>query len=258
MNLDLNLFTADWQPSRDAIAARRLIGSDGAECIQLRVDLGLLQMAAHGRPDGERVCGQPTALAHARHELRLGRPISSEIEAEIERELHQYNYRRLAYNGLSDDALAANDMTSAIDLMQRTIVDTDHCLDLLRLLAEHCEESAAGNAAQVPVLVFNRARLHSRALALEDRFEEAIDAAREGIDALTEALSLAGFDEDQMSRDAGLAYLRQTIERMRKQNNIGQTLVERLADAVAREDFAAAARLRDALQARRARATRAD
>jgi hypothetical protein len=247
MNLDLSQFTEQWQPERDAVAARRVVGLDGTELIQLRVDLGVLQMDASGRPDGARVHGHPTAVDHVRHELRLGRPISESAWSELERELHQFNYRRLAYAGLAEDALSRNAVAEAIDLLGRTVRDVEHCLTLIILLRR---DSTGPHVEQIPVLIFNRARLLCRALALEEQFEEAIDTAQEGIAALEEALIQAGFDEAQRESDPGIGYLRQTARRLREQYGIDQTLKERLADAVAREDFSAAARFRDELQRR--------
>lgn len=249
MQLDLTLLLSDWKPARDAVAARRFVAEDGEEFVQLRVDLGVLQMAASGRPDGARHRGMPSVLDFIRHELRLGRRIAELDWAELERELHQFNYRRIAYGGLTDEALLQNDLVAALELIRRTVRDVEHCLEALRVL-----ESEGGRSPQpgeqIPVLVFHRSRLLVRALALEDRFEEAIDAAEEGVVALDETLARLGFDEGQRERDPGIAYLRQTAQRLRQQHGIGQTLSERLADAVAREDFVTAAQIRDELRRR--------
>ena len=37
--------------------ARKIVGEDGKEKLQVRLDLGLLQMELNGRPDGERPHG---------------------------------------------------------------------------------------------------------------------------------------------------------------------------------------------------------
>ena len=52
MNLDLNTLIEGWNRAPGEIAARIVRGMDGADLVQLRVDLGVLQMYPAGRPDG--------------------------------------------------------------------------------------------------------------------------------------------------------------------------------------------------------------
>jgi protein-arginine kinase activator protein McsA len=250
MDLDLARFTTDWQPARETIAARIVNAADGT-FVQLRVDLGILQMVVSGRPDGARYRNQPTALEYLRQKLRSGGEAVDTDWRDLERELHQFHYRRLAWAGLADDAIAENDIPAAVDHLRRTISDLEHCFAGVTLMTQHREGAVAAHPGTVPALVFNRARLRSRLLALEDRFEEAVEEAEAGVADLDAALEEAGADEVQREEDPGLAFLRQTAARLRAQHGIGQTLAERLADAVAKEDFVTAAKLRDELRRRR-------
>src|SRR6478672_11084195 len=52
MSLDLNDLLRDWPHEPGQIKVRKILGSDGREKLQLRIDLGLIQMEMHGRPDG--------------------------------------------------------------------------------------------------------------------------------------------------------------------------------------------------------------
>jgi len=52
MSLDLNTLLKDWPHESGAIKVRKVPGLDGREKLQLRIDLGLLQMELEGRPDG--------------------------------------------------------------------------------------------------------------------------------------------------------------------------------------------------------------
>ena len=54
MSLDLNSLLSDWPHEPGAIKVRKIIGLDGREKLQLRIDLGVLQMEIAGRPDGQR------------------------------------------------------------------------------------------------------------------------------------------------------------------------------------------------------------
>ena len=66
MSRDLSAFLNAWPFVQGTISARRIKGRDGLPKVQLRVDLGVLQMEATGRPDGKQPLGHPTWL-HALH-----------------------------------------------------------------------------------------------------------------------------------------------------------------------------------------------
>ena len=53
MSLDLNTILKDWPHESGSIKVRKITGFDGCEKLQLRVDLGVLQMEMSGRPDGQ-------------------------------------------------------------------------------------------------------------------------------------------------------------------------------------------------------------
>src|SRR6266852_6158024 len=54
MSLDLNTILKDWPHENRAIKVRKILGLDGRQKLQLRIDLGVLQMELTGRPDGLR------------------------------------------------------------------------------------------------------------------------------------------------------------------------------------------------------------
>src|SRR5678815_2585758 len=53
MSLDLNDLLRDWPHEPGMIKVRKILGTDGKEKLQLRIDLGLIQMETSGRPDGQ-------------------------------------------------------------------------------------------------------------------------------------------------------------------------------------------------------------
>jgi hypothetical protein len=67
--IDLQPVLTDWHYDADRISTRKIIGSDGREKIQMRVELGLLQMEQAGRPDGKRPFGSNSLLEHHQREL---------------------------------------------------------------------------------------------------------------------------------------------------------------------------------------------
>src|ERR1044071_5698541 len=57
MSFDISHLLEQWDYEAGQVVVRKFKGKDGVEKIQLRVDLGLLQMNAEGRPDGKRPFG---------------------------------------------------------------------------------------------------------------------------------------------------------------------------------------------------------
>lgn len=64
MNPDINPILKDWAFERGQISARLIQGLDGEPKIQVRLDLGLLQMETDGRPDGQRPFGYGSLLEY--------------------------------------------------------------------------------------------------------------------------------------------------------------------------------------------------
>ena len=54
MSYDLTNMLRDWPYESGQLAVRMLDGDDGRPKIQMRLDLGILQMEVEGRPDGLR------------------------------------------------------------------------------------------------------------------------------------------------------------------------------------------------------------
>ncbi|MFW5840471.1 MAG: hypothetical protein ACOCZE_07815, partial [Planctomycetota bacterium] len=70
MNLDIQSILDGWPFEPGQLNVRKIIGKDGKEKIQLRLDLGLLQMEASGRPDGHRPFGHESLLDYYEHRRR--------------------------------------------------------------------------------------------------------------------------------------------------------------------------------------------
>jgi hypothetical protein len=250
MSLDLNELTASWVCPPDSIGARLILGRDGAQLVQLRIDLGLLQMFPDGRPDSQRYHGLPTVLDFIQHEVRVGAEVADADWNEIQRELHQFNYRRLALQALAEPAVRSGDRERALPLLWRAARDIEHCLSILRLLEE--EQGGAGqHVTLIPRLVFERGRTRARLRWSEGRFDEAVDEAEDGRRALSSVLARVGFDAEAREQDSGVVYLRELAERLRRDYGVRQTLRERLNTAIEQEDFESAARLRAEIQQRK-------
>ena len=80
MNFDISHLLESWDYQAGQIVVRKFQGKDGREKIQLRVDLGLLQMNARGRPDGRQPFGHESLLEH--FEARLAKHLTEQADGE--------------------------------------------------------------------------------------------------------------------------------------------------------------------------------
>src|SRR2546423_2563950 len=69
MNWDISYLLDQWEYHPGQVMVRTLKGKDGMPKIQLRVDLGLLQMNAEGRPDGKKPFGHESLFEHHKTQL---------------------------------------------------------------------------------------------------------------------------------------------------------------------------------------------
>src|SRR5262245_6461701 len=102
---------------------RRIAGADGRELLQMRVDMGLLQLETTGRPDGERPHGFATFyeyLVSAAFNEGTQFELNDERRTQIDREFYQYYHRRVCWLSLQDYPRAAADAEHTLRLMDFT------------------------------------------------------------------------------------------------------------------------------------------
>lgn len=251
VTLDLSEVLSNWDVVSPEHPARLVRGRDGLEFLQLRIDAGLMQMHVNGRPDGTRYHGMPLALAHIEHELRLaGEGVTGGDWQELIRELNQLNYRRLAFSAVSETCLARQAPRQAERMLTGAIRDIDACLTCIRLIEERPgEQLTVDDESLPPTLVFNRSRHLTQLRVVQERYEDAVEAARAGVERLVESLSQREPAGD-LDADPGVVHLRELIARLRAEYGINRTLREKLEAAVASEDFPRAAALRNELRKR--------
>src|SRR6266403_2673695 len=101
MSLDLNSLLKDWPHETGAIKVRKIIGLDGREKLQLRIDLGVLQMEVAGRPDGQRPHNCESLLVYYQKRAARAEAKGEDYEltpeecAELQQEGIQYYHRYL-------------------------------------------------------------------------------------------------------------------------------------------------------------------
>src|SRR2546429_3051272 len=131
MSLDLNSILKDWPHENGSIKVRKVAGLDGREKLQLRVDLGVLQMEMTGRPDGRRPHNCESLLEYyQKRAARAGQKdeayeLTPEQCAELQQEGIQYYHRYISL-------FQINDFTGVIR-------DTQRNLELFNFVSEYAE-----------------------------------------------------------------------------------------------------------------------
>jgi len=264
MRRDIDDALRGWphDPSSNEVEAREVRARDGRTVVQIRIDLGVLQMEADGRPDGEQPRGYETYLDYLYHRAARRRSRDSEPYtmapvqcAEADRELVQFYHRRVAM--------------LALQQYDKALRDAQHSLDLIEFISDHGpdDEYIARHERLRGSVIFDYVQA-AAALALERcRPEEAIEAVRKGAEMLENHRKLwqDRFDledeaavEDIMPDSALIERLERLETEIRHHFDVPKTLHEQLAEAVAHEDYERAAHLRDQIRANENRSTRSN
>ncbi len=241
MNQDIDFILQGWEFKPGMAQARLVQTQSGRQVIQMRIDLGVLQIESSGRPDGARPHGFATYFAYLREQANMARKtgqefaLSEEQCQETDREFVQYYHRRMGW-------LALRHYT-------RALADADHTLAFMDFVVEHApnDEYRQAHEQYRGFVLFQRTQAAAALQVDKQNPEAAIDEIQRGLEQLR--TFFAAYDlEEQMEEDGMVQHLRKVEANLREQYNIGATLKEQLAQAVAEEDYEKAARLRDTLR----------
>ncbi len=84
MQKDIREIIENWPFKPDTVSVRKIIGTDGTPKIQMRIDMGILQMELTGPPDGQKIKNFDSLLEYYKNKLKTYRKTySSEIGFEL-------------------------------------------------------------------------------------------------------------------------------------------------------------------------------
>jgi len=247
MNFDISHLLDQWEYQPGQVVVRKFVGKDGQEKIQLRVDLGLLQMNAQGRPDGKKPFGHPTLFDFYLAKLEQhqsthdgndeGFVLKSEDCARLQMEAFQYHHRYICLLQLEDFGGVLRDTTrnlQVFDFVEQFASDDDLAWTLQQFRPQ--------------VLM-----IHTRAIATQylqtEEFAAAIKEIENGIERLREFYEEHGRHE-LMSQSAEITALQHWLEEVNRKRPLTrrEQLERDLSEAVKQEDYEKAAKVRDALK----------
>lgn len=241
MNQDIDFVLEGWDYKPGMVQARLVQARGGRQVIQMRVDLGILQIETSAKPDGTKPHGHLTYLGYLLDQARVaqktgaGLVLSEEQCQEADREFLQYYHRRICWLALRNYA--------------RAMADADHTLSLMDFVKEHSpsDDYLQAHEQYRGFVIFQRTQAAAAFQVEKSCPEAAVDEIRMGLERLR--AFFAGFEmEDEMEEDGMVQHLRKVEQSLREEYKIESTLQEQLQQAIADEDYEKAARLRDALK----------
>jgi len=231
----LDHLLVDWPFSVGQILVRQIQGADKRDLLQMRVDMGVLQMEVKGRPDGVMPEGFETyydylvALAFDEGESFQ---LDDERCTEIDREFYQFYHRRICWLTLKQYESAVKDAQHTMALMDFSSAYTPD------------PEWSAMHEQYRPFVMFHKIQA-SALLDLENsNAESAKKIIEDGLQSLAEVFEKHDASE-HFDDDGFVIKLREMSEAIVEHYELEPTLTEQLAEAIAAEQYELAAQLRD-------------
>lgn len=231
----LDHLLADWSYSSGRVLARQLLGADGRELLQIRVDMGILQLECSGRPDGVRPEGFDTYYDYlVSLSVDEGESFQLDMEQcnEVDREFYQFYHRRICWLALKRYAEAME--------------DAQHTLRLMDFSSQHSpeEEWTLLHERHRPFVMFHRTQAAALVELEGTDPSRAMDCIDQGLEELSQVFEKHDAS-DFFEEDAFVGKLREMRASIAEHYELGLTLAEQLSEAIAAEQYELAAELRD-------------
>lgn len=245
--MDLDRILAGWDFSAEKPVAR-MVSTERGPKVQLRVDMGVLQMEPDGRPDGEKPHGYESMLAmldDLEKKGTLGNRFEGNTGMEVQREISQYYSRMNAW--------------MALDRTDRVFRDCEHVLDLLDWVSDLEEDDdTAWRVNQIyPYVRTAHAQAAMRLAVDGGRFSRARRVLEQAIEDIRtyyrESYGDEGEDAWKEKEPPEVEALLESLESLEgeRPQTAEENLKKELDEALANQNYEVAAKLRDRLRALR-------
>lgn len=246
MNKDISPILEGWDYRPDEVSVRKIRGLDGRMKIQMRLDLGLLQMEAEGRPDGQRPYGKESLLEYylflaEEHKAKYGTDedfqLDSEDCAKLRQEATQYYHRYISLFQLGE--------------YEGVIRDTERNLrvfDLVKKYAVKELDTRAFEPYRPYVIMINTRAKGTLCLGRKD-YDQALKEIEEGIGKIEDFFRKHNL-EHLIKASSEIAFLKGWARKIREERplTLRQKLERQLQVAIERQEYERAAELRDKIR----------
>lgn len=243
MSLDLNDLLRDWPHEPGQIKVRKILGADGKEKIQLRIDLGLIQMETSGRPDGQEPHDCESLLEYHIHRAERAEKKGEKFEltedevGALQQEGIQYYHRYISLFQLGDH--------------EAVVRDTQRNLDMFVFVDKYAEseELAEGVVQYTPYVLMMNTRARATIELDRDDFGAAIREVEEGMVRIRQFYETGELAE-AVENSQELDFLGEWLEEIRARQPLSklQKMEREMEKAIAREAYERAAELRDQIK----------
>jgi len=212
MSEDINSILREWDEEPDSKRIRRLVGLDGRDKIQIRVQFGMLQMEADGRPDGKRPYGKESLLEHylsllEAYKLDYGTDEGFRLDhhdcERLRDESVQYYQRYVTLFELED--------------YQRAERDTARNLRVIELMKKYAEreEDATSFEKYKPYIEMMNARAKAFIAINSNDYAGASKRVSKAINSITDFYRENELDDDEIKNSQELTVLRAMLKDIR-------------------------------------------
>ena len=243
---DITHVLTGWDYEAGTINVRKINGEDGRVKVQMRLDLGLLQMEINGRPDGRRPHGYESLLEYHEHQLaehkdREGTEDGYHLTGSdcqlLREEAVMYYHRYLSLFVLEDFSGVVRDTARnlrVLDFCGKFAVEEQD-----RLMLEQFR----------PYIVMMNAKAHASIAFKADKLGEALKIVNGALDKIREFFSTIGQPE-AFGQSSEVRMLRRFARDIRRKMPVDpiERLKHQLERAVKAERYEEAARLRDEIK----------
>jgi hypothetical protein len=240
---DITPLLKGWDYEAGTINVRKISGADGAPKLQMRLDLGLLQMEMTGRPDGARPHGYESLLEYFEDQLtdhqkrngtELGFHLTRDQCQSLREEAVMYYHRYLSLFVLED--------------FKGVIRDTDRNLRVLDLCGRYAVEEQDRLILEQyrPYITMMNCRARASMLFHDKRFPDALKIVQDGLNSIRDFFHRFGQDE-AYAQSNEVKVLKRFARDIRKRMPLDPItkLKSQLERAIKGEHYEEAARLRD-------------
>lgn len=240
---NLDHLLAQWPFSSGQVLVRRITGEDGRDLLQMRVDLGILQLETVGRPDGQRPGGFDTYydfLVATAFEEGTAFKLDEKQCVEVDREFYQFYHRRVCWLALKSYSAAVSDAEHTLGLMDFTSANAPD--DQWALIHEQYR----------PFVLFHKVQAATLVALEENEPDAAVGMLDTGLKDIVQLFEAHGAQE-RFQDDPFVLKLQEMRTAIVEQYDLGPTLAEQLANAIAEEQYELAAKIRDHIDRRHGR-----
>ncbi len=244
MNLDLDNILGDWPHEPGQIKVRKILGNDGKEKLQLRIDLGLIQMDVTGRPDGQKPHGVESLFAFHQQKARKKEQnsesylLTSDECGELQQEGIQYYHRYISFFQLKD--------------YQGVIRDTQRNLDMFEFVAKHTDQEELAWSVQQfsPYVIMMNTRAKASIELERDDYAAAVRYIEQGRDKI-HAFYQETSNPELAAKSPEIAFLDEWYEEVKAKRPLTkiETMQREMEKAIHMEAYERAAELRDKIKA---------